>query len=207
MVNMNRKRGNIGVILFRKHQLKEPTFFVFEYLFEYLWKVMSLRQFLDFLVTFSYKWEKNKYRYIKCEQHSISLIFLKCNTVPLKSEPPKNPEIIKKSKIKIYRKASFLIYFRILPWLYVVLSIPKHCFLMYWAAKAWTIFEKKSPRTCLVKFLSQLHTNIGAIKCYSQTIICARKSLLEMRKIILSKIDFFNFGITLLKWAIQMKLW
>ena len=145
MVNMNRKKGNIGVILFRKHQLKEPTFFVFEYLFEYLWKVMSLRQFLDFLVTFSYKWEKNKYRYIKCEQHSISLIFLKCNTVPLKSEPPKNPNISKNSKTKIYREATFMIYFRILLCLYIYFfeSTKIYHFWLYLASKAWTIIWKE----------------------------------------------------------------
>ena len=64
------------------------------------------------------------------------------------------------------------------------------------------VFEKKSLTTCLVKFPSQLHTNIGAIKCECRSIICARKSLLEMWEIILRKIDHFNFGIIPSKQAI-----
>ena len=101
--------------------VKDLTFFLFfNFFFVFVsLNVRFLRHLLDFLFTFSYKSEKYKYTYVKYEQCSINLIFLKCNTVPLKSEPRKNPEINRDSKIKIYRIVSFLIYIWILMCLYV----------------------------------------------------------------------------------------
>ena len=137
------KREILVLLYFGNISLKEPNLFLFlNFFFVFVsFKVRSLRQFLDFLVTFSYKTEKYKYKYIKYEQRSISLIFLKCNTVPLKSEPPKNPNISNNSKTKIYREATFMIYFRILLCLYIYFfeSTKIYHFWLYLASKAWTI--------------------------------------------------------------------
>ena len=104
------KREILVLLYFGNINLKEPNLFFFlNFFFVFVsFKVRYLRQFLDFLVTFSYKSEKYKYKYIKYEQRYIILTFLKCNTVPLKSEPPKNPNISRNSKTKIYRKTTFL---------------------------------------------------------------------------------------------------
>ena len=142
-----KKREILVLLYFGNINLKEPNLFLFlNFFFVFVsFKVRSLRQFLDFLVTFSYKTEKYKYKYIKYEQRSISLIFLKCNTVPLKSEPPKNPNISKNSKTKIYREATFMIYFRILLCLYIYFfeCTKIYHFWLYWASKAWTIIWKE----------------------------------------------------------------
>ena len=146
---MNGKKEIQVLLYFGNINLKEPKLFLFQNLFFVFvsFKVRSSRQFLDFLGTFSYKSERYKYRYIKYEQRSISLIFLKCNTVWRKSEPSKNPEISRNSKTKIYCKDSFLRYFRILPCLYVFLSM-RH-FRLYRASKAWTIFWKEIAKDLL----------------------------------------------------------
>ena len=120
-------------LYFGNINLKEPNLFLFlNFFFAFVsFKVRSLLQFLDLLVTFSYKSEKYKYKYMKYEKRCISLIFLKCNTVPVKSEPPKNLEISRNSKTKIYCKATFLIYFHILLCLHIFLSVPKRHFWLY----------------------------------------------------------------------------
>ena len=112
------KREILVLLYFGNINLKEPNLFLFlNFFFVFLsFKVRSLRQFSDFLGTFSYKSERCKCKYIKYEQRPISLIFQKRNTVRLNTEPPKNQEIGRNSKTKIYRKASFLI---ILPCLYL----------------------------------------------------------------------------------------
>ena len=107
MVNINGKKANIG---FGNISLKEPNLFFFFFLFVFIsLKVRSSRQFLEFFGVSSYKYERYKYRYIKYEQRSFSLIFLKCNICPLNSEIPKNPEASRNNKTKVYRKGSFLI--------------------------------------------------------------------------------------------------
>ena len=115
------KREILVLLYFGNINLKEPNLFLFLNFFYVFvsFKVRSLHQFLDFLGTFSYKLERYKNKYIKYEQRSISLIFLKYHIVRLKSKPSKNPEISRNSKTKIYRKASFLRYVIILPCLYV----------------------------------------------------------------------------------------
>ena len=112
------KREILVLLYFGNINLKEPNLFLFlNFFFVFLsFKVRSLRQFSDFLGTFSYKSERCKCKYIKYEQRPISLIFQKRSTVRLNTEPPKNQEIGRNSKTKIYRKASFLI---ILPCLYL----------------------------------------------------------------------------------------
>ena len=139
------KREILVLLYLGNINLKKPNLFLFlNFFFVFVsFKVRSLRQFLDFLGTFSYKSERYKYKYIKYEQRFISLIFLKCNTVWLKTEPSKNPEISRNSKTKTYRKASFLRYFHILLCLYVFLRVPTHHFWLCWACKVWTIFRKE----------------------------------------------------------------
>ena len=68
---MNGKKGNTGVIVFQN-----LIFFLFLNLFFVFvsFKVRSLRHFLDFLGAFPYKSERCKYKYMKYEQRSISLI-------------------------------------------------------------------------------------------------------------------------------------
>ena len=133
------------LLYFGNVNLKEPNLFLFLNFFYVFvsFKVRSLHQFLDFLGTFSYKLERYKNKYIKYEQRSISLIFLKYHIVRLKSKPSKNPEINRNSKTKIYRKASFLRYLRILPCFYVFFSVPKRHFWLCWTSKAWAIFWKE----------------------------------------------------------------
>ena len=89
------KREILVLLYFGNINSKEPNLFLFlNFFFVFIsFKVRHLRQFLDFLGTFSYKSERYKCKYIKYEQRFISLIYLKCNTVWLKSEPSKNPEI------------------------------------------------------------------------------------------------------------------
>ena len=96
---MNGKKGNIGV---ENINLKKPNHFLFlNFFFVFIsLRVRSSRQFFRFFRYFLYKYEKYKYRYIKYEQHSFSLIFLKYNTNPPKSETPKNPEASRNSKKK-----------------------------------------------------------------------------------------------------------
>ena len=127
------KREILVLLYFGNINLKKPNPFLFlNFFFVFVsFKVRSLRQLLDFLGTFSYKSERYKYKYIKHEQRFISLIFLKCNTVRLKTEPSKNPEISRNSKTKTYRKASFLRYFHILLRLHVFLRVPTHHFWLY----------------------------------------------------------------------------
>ena len=201
------KREILMFLYFGNINLKEPNLFLFFNLFFVFvsFKVRSLRQFLYFSGTFSCKSERCKCKYIKYEQRSISLIFITCNTFPPKTKPSKNPEISRNSKRKTYLKASFLRYFRILPCLYIFLRVATRHFCLYWASKAGKIFWKETTNDLFgeitISFAYQ-YRNIGAIKCQSRSITCATKSLLEMRKIILSKIDHFNFGITPSKWEI-----
>ena len=141
------EKREIQVLLyFGNINLKEPNLFLFlNFFFVFVsFKVRSLRQFLDFLGTFSYKSERYKYKYIKHEQRFISLIFLKCNTVRLKTEPSKSPDLSRNSKTKIYRKASFLRYFSILPYLYVFLESTNASFLAVLSLQSVDNFLKRN---------------------------------------------------------------
>ena len=139
------KREILVLLYFGNINLKKPNLVLFlNFFFVFVsFKVRSLRQFLDFLGTFSYKSERGKYEYIKYEQRPIISIFLKCNTVRLKTEPSKNPETSRNSKTKIYRKASFLEIFPHFTVFVCFLRVPTRHFWLYWASRAWKTFWKE----------------------------------------------------------------